>query len=118
MPVSVPGNNPSAGPRGSPDSRGPRLTGTRRNGRMPRALLPDRAKIVLMPKHPPHDPIVDCLTQSRDVLQAAIDDPHRIETMAAIVDRMTAAPTAGDRILPAGKERLLPRGEALAAAAE
>jgi D-sedoheptulose 7-phosphate isomerase len=55
-----------------------------------------------MPPHPSHDPIVDYLKQSRDVLQATIDDPHCIETMAAIVDRMTAALTAGNKILLAG----------------
>jgi D-sedoheptulose 7-phosphate isomerase len=55
-----------------------------------------------MPNHPSHDPIVDYLTQSRDVLQAAIDDPHCRETVAAIVDRMTAALTAGNKILLAG----------------
>ena len=91
---------------------------------MPRASLPDRAKIVLMPKHPSHEPIVDDLTQSRDVLQAAV------------VDRMTPA---GNKILLAGngggagharhisathivcglvEERLLPCGKGPAGAAE
>jgi len=54
-----------------------------------------------MPNHP-RNPIVEYLTQSRDVLQAAIDDAHCIETMAIIVDRMTAALTAGNKILLAG----------------
>lgn len=47
-------------------------------------------------------PVIDYLTQSREVLQAAIDDPAFAGTVAAIVERVTAAIAAGGKMLLAG----------------
>ena len=47
-------------------------------------------------------PVIEYLAQSRDVVQAAIDDPAFTRTIAAIVDRMTAALAAGGKLLLAG----------------
>lgn len=47
-------------------------------------------------------PIVEYLTRSREVLQAAIDDPAFARTIAAIVDRTTAALRGGGKMLLAG----------------
>ena len=47
-------------------------------------------------------PVIDYLTQSREVLQAAIDDPAFAGTIAAIVERVTAAIAAGGKMLLAG----------------
>jgi D-sedoheptulose 7-phosphate isomerase len=47
-------------------------------------------------------PILDYLVQSRDVVQAGIDDPAFIDTIAAIVDRVTTALSAGHKLLIAG----------------
>jgi D-sedoheptulose 7-phosphate isomerase len=55
-----------------------------------------------MSKHRLHHPIVDYLAQSRDVIQAVIDDPECLQLMAAIVDRMTTALASGHKILVAG----------------
>ncbi len=50
----------------------------------------------------PMMPIVAYLAQSRDVLQAAIDDAVFAETIAAIADRVAVALTAGHKVLLAG----------------
>ncbi len=55
-----------------------------------------------MPTSPSSGQIVEYLAQSRDVLQAAIDDPHCVETIAAIVDCIVAALTNGNKVLLAG----------------
>jgi D-sedoheptulose 7-phosphate isomerase len=47
-------------------------------------------------------PILTYFQQSRDALQAAIDDAHFIDTIAAITDRVTEALAAGGKILLAG----------------
>ena len=47
-------------------------------------------------------PIIEHLTQSRDVLQAAIDDPAFARTIAAIVDRAAKSIGAGGKLLLAG----------------
>ena len=47
-------------------------------------------------------PVIDYLTQSREVLQAAIDDPAFAATITAIVERVAAAITAGGKMLLAG----------------
>ena len=55
-----------------------------------------------MPNHPSYAPIVEYLAQSRDALQAAIDDLNCVETIAAIVDRLVTALTVGNKVLLAG----------------
>ena len=47
-------------------------------------------------------PVIEYLAQSRDVVQAAIDDPAFTGTVAAIVDRVAAAIAAGGKVLLAG----------------
>src|SRR5437764_14823683 len=47
-------------------------------------------------------PVIEYLTQSREVLQAAIDDPAFAGTIAAIVERAAAALAAGGKVLLAG----------------
>src|SRR5438874_9985052 len=47
-------------------------------------------------------PVIEYLAQSRDVVQAAIDDPAFAGTIAAIVDRVAAAIAAGGKVLLAG----------------
>src|SRR5438045_4888660 len=47
-------------------------------------------------------PVIEYLAQSRDVVQAAIDDPAFAGTVAAIVDRVAAAISAGGKVLLAG----------------
>jgi D-sedoheptulose 7-phosphate isomerase len=47
-------------------------------------------------------PVIEYLAQSRDVVQAAIDDPDFARTIAAIVDRVAAALGAGGKLLLAG----------------
>src|SRR5205823_14192884 len=47
-------------------------------------------------------PVINYLTQSREVLQAAIDDPVFAATIAAIVERVAAAIAAGGKMLLAG----------------
>jgi len=47
-------------------------------------------------------PVIEYLTRSREVLQAAIDDPVFADTIAAIVDRTTAALQGGRKMLLAG----------------
>jgi D-sedoheptulose 7-phosphate isomerase len=55
-----------------------------------------------MPKNPSSAAIIDYLEQSRDLLQAAIDDPHCVAAMAAIVDRIVVALETGNKVLLAG----------------
>src|SRR5260370_17899192 len=47
-------------------------------------------------------PVKEYLAQSRDTIQAAIDDPAFATTIAAIVDRIAAALGAGHKLLLAG----------------
>ena len=47
-------------------------------------------------------PVIEYLAQSRDVVQAAIDDPAFAGTIATIVDRVAAALAAGGKVLLAG----------------
>jgi D-sedoheptulose 7-phosphate isomerase len=47
-------------------------------------------------------PVIEYLARSRDVLQAAIEDPGFAATIAAIVDRVAAALAAGGKMLLAG----------------
>ena len=47
-------------------------------------------------------PVLEYLARSRDVVQAAIDDPAFAKTIAAIVDRAAAALRAGHKLLLAG----------------
>lgn len=47
-------------------------------------------------------PVIDYLAQSRDVLAAAIADPEFVATIAASVDRVAAALSAGHKVLLAG----------------
>lgn len=47
-------------------------------------------------------PIIDYLTQSRDVIDAAIADPAFVGTIAAMVDRVADALAAGHKLLLAG----------------
>ena len=47
-------------------------------------------------------PVIEYLARSRDVLQAAIDDPAFAATIAAIVERVAAAIAAGGKMLLAG----------------
>src|SRR5947208_7029571 len=47
-------------------------------------------------------PVIEYLAQSRNVVQAAIDDPDFAPTIAAIVDRVAAALAAGGKLLLAG----------------
>ena len=47
-------------------------------------------------------PVIEYLARSRDVVQAAIDDPAFARTIAAIVDRVAAALGAGHKLLLAG----------------
>jgi D-sedoheptulose 7-phosphate isomerase len=47
-------------------------------------------------------PIVEYLAQSRDVVEAALGDQRLIETIAAVVDRVTGALGAGHKVLLAG----------------
>jgi D-sedoheptulose 7-phosphate isomerase len=47
-------------------------------------------------------PIIEYLAQSRDALEAAIGDCRFAETIAAIVDRLSAALGAGHKVLLAG----------------
>src|SRR5438477_981928 len=47
-------------------------------------------------------PVIEYLARSRDVLQAAIDDPVFAATIAAIVERVAAAIAAGGKMLLAG----------------
>ena len=47
-------------------------------------------------------PVIEYLAQSRDVVQAAIDDPDFTRTIAAIVDRVAAALAAGGKLLLVG----------------
>jgi len=47
-------------------------------------------------------PVIEYLAQSRDVVQAAIDDPDFTRTIAAIVDRVAAAIAAGGKLLLVG----------------
>src|SRR5258708_35108875 len=46
--------------------------------------------------------VIEYLQQSRAVLQAAIEDAHFIDTVAAITDSVTNALAAGGKILLAG----------------
>ena len=45
---------------------------------------------------------MDYLVQSRDTLQAAIDDPGFTETLALMIDRVAEALTGGHKVLLAG----------------
>ena len=56
----------------------------------------------LMPEQSSFAPIVGYLAQSRDVLQAAIDDRHCVETIAAIAECLVTALEAGNKVLLAG----------------
>jgi D-sedoheptulose 7-phosphate isomerase len=47
-------------------------------------------------------PVIEYLARSRDVVQAAIDDPAFASTIAAIVDRVAAALGAGHKLLLVG----------------
>jgi D-sedoheptulose 7-phosphate isomerase len=47
-------------------------------------------------------PVIEYLARSRDVVQAAIDDPAFASTIAAIVDRVAVALGAGHKLLLAG----------------
>ena len=47
-------------------------------------------------------PVIEYLARSRDVVQAAIDDPAFASTIAAIVDQVAAALRAGHKLLLAG----------------
>src|SRR5947209_408309 len=47
-------------------------------------------------------PVIEYLARSRDVLQAAIDDPGFAATIAAIIERVAAAIAAGAKMLLAG----------------
>ena len=47
-------------------------------------------------------PVIEYLARSRDVVQAAIDDPDFAGTIAAIVDRLAVALGAGRKLLLAG----------------
>ena len=47
-------------------------------------------------------PVIEYLAQSRDVVQAAIDDPDFTRTIVAIVERVAAALAAGGKLLLAG----------------
>src|SRR5258708_3320807 len=47
-------------------------------------------------------PVIEYLARSRDVVQAAIDDPDFAGTLAAIVDRVAVALGAGHKLLLAG----------------
>jgi D-sedoheptulose 7-phosphate isomerase len=47
-------------------------------------------------------PVIEYLARSRDVVQAAIDDPAFASTIAAIVDRVAVALGAGRKLLLAG----------------
>ena len=47
-------------------------------------------------------PVKEYLAQSRDTVQAAIDDPAFATTISAIVDRVAAALAAGHKLLLAG----------------
>ncbi len=47
-------------------------------------------------------PIVEYLVQSREVVEAAIGDPLLIATILAVVDRVSAALAAGNKLLLAG----------------
>ena len=51
-----------------------------------------------------HDtgPIIEYLERSRDVVEAAIGDPRLIATIAAVVERVSAALAAGHKLLLAG----------------
>src|SRR6266851_2536791 len=51
-----------------------------------------------------HDtgPIIEYLERSRDVVEAAIGDQRLIETIAAVVERVSAALGAGHKLLLAG----------------
>jgi D-sedoheptulose 7-phosphate isomerase len=55
-----------------------------------------------VPNSPWTGPIVDYLIQSRDVLQATIDDRDCVATIAAIVDRIVTALGTGYKVLLAG----------------
>jgi D-sedoheptulose 7-phosphate isomerase len=46
--------------------------------------------------------ILDCLAQSRDLLQAAIDDPQFVATLEKIADRIGSALADGRKLLLAG----------------
>lgn len=48
------------------------------------------------------DPIIDYLAQSRDVLQAAIEEPGFSATIAAIADRVGVALAGGNKLMLAG----------------
>ncbi len=48
------------------------------------------------------EPVQDYLAKSRDVLQAAIDDPAFAQTVAAIVERVAGALAAGNKLLLCG----------------
>src|SRR5438067_4585743 len=47
-------------------------------------------------------PVIEYLARSRDVVQAAIDDPSFTAVVTAIVDRVAAALAAGHKLLLAG----------------
>src|ERR1700732_788446 len=47
-------------------------------------------------------PVIEYLARSRDVLQAAIEDPGFAATITAIVDRVAASLAAGGKMLLAG----------------
>ena len=47
-------------------------------------------------------PVIEYLARSRDVVQAAIDDPAFASTIAAIIDRVAAALGGGHKLLLAG----------------
>ncbi len=47
-------------------------------------------------------PIIEYLERSRDVVEAAIADERLIETIAAVVERVSAALAAGNKVLLAG----------------
>src|SRR6266545_7923842 len=47
-------------------------------------------------------PIIDYLKASRDVVEAALGDKRLVETIAAVVDRVSAALGAGNKVLLAG----------------
>src|SRR3954452_16598530 len=48
-------------------------------------------------------PVIEYLARSRDVVQAAIDDPVFTRTIVAIVDRVAAGVGAGGKLLRVGK---------------
>src|ERR1700687_5463941 len=53
-------------------------------------------------KQPAVAPVIEYLARSRDVIQAAIDDPDFAGTIAAIVDRVAVALGAGRKLLRGG----------------